>query len=200
MPKAKSTEAKVKAKYCPQCGREQTANAKFCGNCGHNLAGVEKTDHAISHIQQAPKTHPAVWVLIAIVIAFVIIGVISILASIVIVAINPTKQIGDARNAQRRSDTNTILNAVYQYAIDNNGDLPTTLPTTPREICQYEAYDCAGLVDLSPLVGDYLVDIPSDPATNDPRSTEYTIEYDSAGRVTVAAPHAEGEEEIYVRR
>ena len=56
-----------------------------------------------------------------------VIGIIAILASIVIVAINPTKQMGDARNAQRRSDVNTILNAVYQYAIDNNGTMPGCL-------------------------------------------------------------------------
>ena len=46
-----------------------------------------------------------------------VIGIIAILAAIVIVAINPTKQLGDARDAQRRSDVNTILNAVWQYAI-----------------------------------------------------------------------------------
>ena len=56
-----------------------------------------------------------------------VIGIIAILASIVIIAINPTKQLGKARNAQRRSDVNTILNAVYQYAIDHNGNLPGTL-------------------------------------------------------------------------
>ena len=63
-----------------------------------------------------------------------VIGIIAILASIVIVAINPTKQMGDARNAQRRSDVNTILNAVYQYAIDNNGTMPGCLAAVAVDI------------------------------------------------------------------
>ena len=50
-----------------------------------------------------------------------VIGIIAILAAIVIVAINPSKQLGDARDAQRRSDVNTILNGFWQYAIDNAG-------------------------------------------------------------------------------
>jgi len=64
-----------------------------------------------------------------------VIGIIAILASIVIVAINPTKQLADARDAQRRSDVNTILNAVYQYAIDNNGNLPSCITTTNKGVC-----------------------------------------------------------------
>src|SRR3989338_9522328 len=54
-----------------------------------------------------------------------VVAAIGILAGIVIVALNPGKQLGDTRNAQRHSDTNTILNAVYQYALDNNGNLPS---------------------------------------------------------------------------
>ena len=56
-----------------------------------------------------------------------VVAIISILAGIVIVAINPAKQLGDARNAQRRSDVQAILSAVYQYAIDNNGSLPASI-------------------------------------------------------------------------
>ena len=50
-----------------------------------------------------------------------VIGIIGVLAAIVVVAINPTKQLGSARDTKRRSEVNSILNAVSQYAIDHGG-------------------------------------------------------------------------------
>ena len=137
-----------------------------------------------------------------------VIGIIAILASIVIVAINPTKQLGDARDAQRRSDVNTILNAVYQYAIDNNGNLPSGIPTTtPKVICQVDVdpTTCAGAtyngVSLRQLSGSYLVSIPRDPrVTATGTGTRYNIVRDSNGRITVNAPGAEQDTSISVTR
>src|SRR5579872_1550945 len=72
-----------------------------------------------------------------------VVAAISILAGIVIIAINPTKQLGDTRNAQRRNDVTTILNAIYQYSLDNNGSIPPTisvmgcvLAANPARICK----------------------------------------------------------------
>ena len=116
-----------------------------------------------------------------------VIGIIAILAAIVIVAINTTNQLGDARDAQRRSDVNTILNAVYQYAIDNNGDLPTGITTSRLEICS--GGNCSGsaaLAELSGLTGTYIVSIPVDPQENTDRHTGYHI-IKANGRVTVDA-------------
>lgn len=130
-----------------------------------------------------------------------VIGIIAILASIVIVAINPTKQLGDARDAQRRSDVNTILNAVYQYAIDNNGNLPTGIPTgTAEEICVTGAAACTA-VDLDVLTGSYLVRVPVDPsAPSTATGTNYFIIQDANGRITVSAPGAEQSDSITVTR
>ena len=135
-----------------------------------------------------------------------VIGIIAILASIVIVAINPTKQLGDARNAQRRSDVNTVLNAVYQYAIDNNGTLPGAIPSgTAKPVCLgtvtgTACTDTAAGVDLSDLIGTYIVAIPADPQNTDTSVTGYTIVQDANGRVTVAAPSAEQSATISVTR
>lgn len=122
-----------------------------------------------------------------------VIGIIAILASIVIVAINPTKQIGDANNARRRSDVNTILGAVYQYYVDNNA-LPTDITTTAKSICLTGAVSCVNGVNLTVLTtsGKYLVRIPYDPlAVTTGTGTLYTIVKDANNRLTVSAPSAE---------
>ena len=59
-----------------------------------------------------------------------VVAAIAMYAGIVILALNPNKQLADTRNAQRRADVNTILSAVYQYAIDNDGSLPSSIPSS----------------------------------------------------------------------
>lgn len=124
-----------------------------------------------------------------------VIGIIAILAAIVIVAINPTKQLGDARDAQRRSDVNTIMNAVYQYAIDNKGSIPACIVNETRSVCLNN--DCTGVADggcdLSVLVGEYIVGLPVDPSGATGNSTNYTIEQGANSRITVTAPNAEND-------
>ena len=133
-----------------------------------------------------------------------VIGIIAILASIVIVAINPTKQLGSARDAQRHSDVNTIVNAVYQYAIDKNA-LPSTIPTAStlaKSICKTTAAaaDWTGCVNLRMLSGTYIVSVPNDPQiASGTGYTGYMI-YSENSRVTVRAPKGEQDSNIYVTR
>ncbi len=61
-----------------------------------------------------------------------VVAAIAILAGIVIVAINPGKQLGATRNAARQSDVSSILNAVYQYSLDNSGLFPPNIDTNLR--------------------------------------------------------------------
>ena len=124
-----------------------------------------------------------------------VIGIIAILASIVIVAINPTRQLNSARDAQRRADVNTIINAVYQWSIDNNAII-STIPnrgsvTPPKYIICKTTHDPvnASCVNLKYLSGTYLVSIPVDPSVpSTGTGTAYMIWKDaSSNRVTVTA-------------
>ena len=130
------------------------------------------------------------------------VAIIAILAGIVILAVNPAKQLQDAKNAQRRADVATILDATYQYAIDNptttlggtsgNGVIPTA-PTVAKEICtSATSATCvtASLADLSTLISTqtYLTAIPVDPAGNVTNGAGYTIQKTANGRMTVTAP------------
>jgi len=131
-----------------------------------------------------------------------VVAAIAILAGIVILAINPNKQLGDTRNAERRADVNTILNAVYQYTIDNNGTLPTSITVTQTEICKTGG-TCTGLIDLSVLTASekYLTSMPADPnGTCNANGVCYEILKTANGRITVVAPDAEQGATISVTR
>ena len=131
-----------------------------------------------------------------------VVAAIAILAGIVIVAINPGKQLGDTRNAQRRSDVTTLLNAAYQYSIDNNGVLPASITASTTEVCASGAASCVGFVDLSVLSlnGKYLTAIPQDPQKVSVNGNGYTISKNVYGRITVTAPLAEQAAVITVTR
>jgi prepilin-type N-terminal cleavage/methylation domain-containing protein len=128
-----------------------------------------------------------------------VVGIIAILAGIVILAINPTKQLGDARNAQRRSDVMTILSAIYQYSIDNAGDLSdiagedTTIATSTD--CDANTIE-TDAIELTALTDNdlYLVDIPSDPTNGtDTASGYFVVKNGTTERITVCAPGSVGE-------
>ena len=142
-----------------------------------------------------------------------VVAAIGILAGIVILAINPTKQLGDTRNAQRRVDVNTILSATYQYSLDNNGVLPSAIVSSScgtvatNEICKSgvatSTCTSGNLIALSELTASekYLTAIPTDPsATSSGNGTGYRITKNANNRITVCAPLAEQSLTISVTR
>jgi len=129
-----------------------------------------------------------------------VIALIAILAAIVIIAINPNRQLGQGRNTQRRTDVNTILQAVYQYTINNNGTMPTALDasSTTSQVLGTNTSGCsrtctattteASCVDLSSvLVPTHIVGIPLDPTSGTATNTDYYINKDANGRLTVGS-------------
>jgi len=129
-----------------------------------------------------------------------VVAIIAILAGIVIIAINPGKQLGDSRNAQRQADVTTVLNAVYQYSLDNNGNLPTTISATATEICKTSTAPAtctsSSLIDLTVVTtgGKYVASMPVDPQNAaSSNGTGYKISKDAtSGRITVSATGEQG--------
>lgn len=126
----------------------------------------------------------------------VVIGILAVLFAIVLVAINPARQFSQANNTKRNSDVATILNAVGQYAADNQGSLPTGITTTAQEIKAG-----AGGADIcTALVPKYVAALPADPTVGGGAaitdcalySTGYNVVQSATdSRVTVNAPSAE---------
>ncbi|MDE1925470.1 MAG: prepilin-type N-terminal cleavage/methylation domain-containing protein [Patescibacteria group bacterium] len=123
----------------------------------------------------------------------IVIGIIAVLASIVIVAINPARQFAQARNTERTSAVSTVLNAIGQDTADNEGvfggvcsTAQSIIPATSTDIGT-----AAGLVDLSCLVPTYIPSaLPMDPIGGTASDTQYTVAVDATGRYTVCAPKA----------
>lgn len=126
----------------------------------------------------------------------VVIGIIAILAAIVIIAINPAKQFAQARNTQRESNVNTILNAIGQNIADNKGVFGGGCPALPA----VAAHIGTGATDLTCLTPTYIpTAIPTDPggtvvgigsvAAGNAADTGYTVKVDAVGRITVCAPN-----------
>lgn len=136
----------------------------------------------------------------------VVLGIIALLAGIVLVAINPARQFALARNTQRVSDLNAILNAVGQRLAEKKGNLDCsgivipTITTIPSPLTSNTGGRIAGgtgNVDLrSCLVPTYISELPVDPANGSSFSgnnydTGYNIFQDSNSRITIFAPSQE---------
>jgi prepilin-type N-terminal cleavage/methylation domain-containing protein len=125
----------------------------------------------------------------------VVLGILAILATLVLVAVNPGRQFKMARDTKRAANVATILNAVSQNIADHSGSfvcLGTTIgiPTTETEITSIEP----GFNLAECIVPDYISGLPYDPGsdgayyTNETDyNTAYRIIEDSAGRVTISA-------------
>ena len=142
-----------------------------------------------------------------------VVAAIAILAGIVIVAINPNKQLGDTRNAERRSEVNAILNAISQYRLDNGGNLPTGIDaiTASSQVLGTAVTGCdttctatttlAACVDISgSVVPVYVVGIPADPSSGTSANTDYYVNTTAGGRIIAGACDPEQSAVIEISR
>ncbi len=136
----------------------------------------------------------------------VVIGIIAVLAAIVVIAINPARQFAQARNTQRTSNVNTLLNAIGQRLADNKGvwlvssdcgalvagtstiAFSTVSSSTPLA-------PATDVVNMSCLTPTYIPSqLPVDPSTGvwhgtEDYNTQYNVTTTTLGRWTICAPN-----------
>ncbi len=120
----------------------------------------------------------------------VVIGIIAILAAVVIVALNPARQFAQARDTQRWSNVNTILNAVHQRMADNRGIWNPTCETVDVDLPESVTGigSGAGLINIGDcVVPTYVSTMVVDPSGGTLASSGYTIIKEVTGRITVSA-------------
>lgn len=90
----------------------------------------------------------------------IVIGILAILLSIVLVAINPAKQFSDVNDTKRRSDVKALLDAIQQYSVSNRGNISVLkITTAPQNISSTQT----GFDFCNALVPAYIAALPSDP-------------------------------------
>ncbi|MDP3962378.1 MAG: type II secretion system protein [bacterium] len=125
----------------------------------------------------------------------VVIGIIAVLASVVLVAINPGRQFKLARDSQRVSNINALLNSINQNIAEHKGVFTCDLTPLDLPSASTTVKSASGGIDLAPcLVSAYLSVLPFDPSASgahynskDDYDTGYKVSIDSDGRVTVTA-------------
>ncbi len=128
-----------------------------------------------------------------------VIGIIAVLATVVIVSLDPATRFKNARDSRRLSDIQSILSATQQYIVDNKGLLPSGVDSAERQIgtsssgcsisgkCGVTVDSCLDMSDATISLGHYLKSIPFDPANGSNGTTHYSIQADSNNIVTVIA-------------
>ena len=154
----------------------------------------------------------------------IVIGIIAILATIVIIAINPARQFAQARNTQRVSNANAILNAIGQRIADGKGAFAGLIPgSSPAQTCpgltagaaplltvdtNYPLYydndtgvtGAPAILHIACLAPIYMPSYTTDPTSGSATNTGYTLRIDGNGRITIKAPSAELGQIISVTR
>lgn len=118
----------------------------------------------------------------------------SSLSSIVILAVNPSRQIDAALQQKRLSDALEIQKAIEQYYIDTRS-FPTqeTIPTGAENalpICR-NSIDFATCINVSQIVPDYIPCVPYEQWSDGPFYTGFKLYQDTYSRLHVTATHAQ---------
>jgi prepilin-type N-terminal cleavage/methylation domain-containing protein len=130
----------------------------------------------------------------------IVIAIISILFSIIVTVINPAQKIAKAYDSQRLSDMNALNKALQQYYIDNSSYKNLDISENEIEICDTRYVDgteknnCGKFINLSKLVPEFIVAVPTDPLNiianpqNNPEKLSgngYTVKVDKQNKISI---------------
>ncbi|MBT4209472.1 MAG: prepilin-type N-terminal cleavage/methylation domain-containing protein [Candidatus Komeilibacteria bacterium] len=136
-----------------------------------------------------------------------VIAIITLIASVVFVAVNPSKRIGQANNTSRWQDLKALAEALELYVADA-GQLPTnsTIGLGDKMVlcnsrttlsCDGQDRGCI-LAEDSNFWGKYIGDIPVDPLKNGVTDTGYYITRSEGGMLSLGACDSYSDDEILV--
>lgn len=121
-----------------------------------------------------------------------VIGIIAILASIVIIAVNPTKQLLKTRDSRRLSDAEEVRKALTQHLV-GKGTLPNAaqIPSALGggvPVCS-SGVTHATCVNVDGIAPEYIAKIPRDAQETNANHTGFSAYKDSGGRPGVTAKY-----------
>ncbi len=119
-----------------------------------------------------------------------VIAIIAMLVSVVLVALNPSKQIANAQDKSRLNDVDKLRKAMSQYQIDF-GVLPQdaswpSIAETPKPVCAPGKVNAACVNLDAQLVTAYLTSIPHDANEVNPNFSGYKVAKSTPVPVVVA--------------
>lgn len=117
-------------------------------------------------------------------------GIVGVLASVTIIALNPGKQLTDAENGKRKTLLRSQENALMQYIVGNSKLPVTTIPSSEaaaKPVCRGAV--TAACVDLSAIAPTYIAAVPVDSKESDLSVTGYRVYLDKAQRPRICSDY-----------
>lgn len=131
------------------------------------------------------------------------IGAFAVLSSIIFFSIRAPQRAGEARNARRTYDVESLAKAVEMYTLDN-GQIPTDLSSTTIGIdnkfvlcgtsgtltCDGQTRGCA-VIDDTDFIGKYIPSLPIDPSKTSTSDTGYYVTRKTGNKIAfgVCSPY-----------
>ena len=116
----------------------------------------------------------------------IVIAIMTILSAGLLIFINPSQKMSEARDRKRKNDVYTIYGALAQYSFLNNGLFPEVVTSSDIDAIEIEGF----------LVPEFLNEIPLDPTCSGETSSGYYVKKNEENEMEVTASCAENEEII----